>query len=59
MAIIWNNTAQPDSFPIELSEDKEIENVIKDAEDDEAASVIIQEIEAVCSFTAGKGFGRQ
>ena len=47
MAIIWNKTAQPDSFPIELSEDKDIDDVIKEAEEDESAAAIIQEIEAL------------
>ena len=41
MVIIWDNNPSPDSFPLELSEDKDIDDVIKEAEEDESAAAII------------------
>jgi hypothetical protein len=68
MAIIWNQPPAPDFFPIETTEEikermeasmDDMETILAEAEEDEDSQSIIQEIEAMRSFAAGKGFGRQ
>lgn len=54
MAIIWD---QPSS-PIAPEEDVEVEKLIEEAEADEAAAAITEEIEQARPFLASKGFGR-
>jgi hypothetical protein len=54
VAIIWD---QPSS-PIAPDEDKEADALIEEAEADEDAAAIIEEIEKARPFLDVKGFGR-
>lgn len=51
------NGEEPDFSPIVLPEDRELEELIEEAEEDEDAFAIIEEIKAARSFIGGKGFG--
>lgn len=51
------NGEEPNFSPIVLPEDKELEELIEEAEEDKDAQAIIEEIKAARPFVRGKGFG--
>ena len=65
MAIIWNQSTA--SSPIETPEEMmewveasmdDMEALLKEAEEDEEAPAIVEEIQQACEATSFRGFGR-
>lgn len=66
MAIIWNQPPAPDFSPIETDEEMKewveasmdaIEEILKEAEEDEQAPAIVEEIQEACQAPSFRGFG--